>query len=256
MTDTQEIQSDTVAEVTNAAGLSDIVLVCEHASNFIPTALDNLGLDDIARTSHAAWDPGAQGVACEMSRILDAPLVSSCVSRLVYDCNRPPSAVDAMPARSEVFDIPGNQELSQAERETRTALYYDPFRAKLTHSLLQKKNAIVVTIHSFTPVYNGVSRAVEIGILHDTDKRLADGIIDVAQGRTSHIVRRNEPYGPGDGVTHTLQEHALPQSRLNVMVEIRNDLIQSAESQKTMADLLSNWITQAVKTLESTACRS
>ena len=42
-----------------------------------------------------------------MSRELDAPLVESCVSRLIIDCNRPLDAPDLVPSLSEVTTIPG-----------------------------------------------------------------------------------------------------------------------------------------------------
>jgi len=92
--------TDTYVLTENPDGQSPVVLVCEHASHYIPAQFDGLGLSDDARHSHAAWDPGAMGVALLMAKQMDAALVASGVSRLVYDCNRPPTAIDAMPARS------------------------------------------------------------------------------------------------------------------------------------------------------------
>ena len=90
----------------NPMGTSPVVVVCEHATNFIPSAYNNLGLVDGASESHAAWDPGALAVAKGLSDRLNAKLVASGVSRLVYDCNRPPSAPDAMPHQSEAIKVP------------------------------------------------------------------------------------------------------------------------------------------------------
>ena len=55
---------------------------------------------------------------------------------------------------------------------------------------------ILVTVHSFTPVYHGKKRSVEIGILHDKDARFADAMLETANDHTNAIVRRNKPYGP------------------------------------------------------------
>lgn len=120
-------QNEKVVEVTQASAGSAIVLVCEHASRFIPDYLNELGLSEDAQRSHAAWDPGALAVAEAMSDALGAVLVSSCVSRLVYDCNRPPDAPDAMPAQSEAYSIPGNANLSPLEKVDRVHRYYEPF---------------------------------------------------------------------------------------------------------------------------------
>ena len=243
---TQNQPSDTV-QIVNPTGGSAALLVCEHASWFIPDALDHLGLAADQRQSHAAWDPGALGVAMRMSQKLDATLIASTISRLVYDCNRPPSAPDAMPARSEVIDVPGNAGLTQADREQRAQTYYEPFRSAVAAHVSSATAPIIVTIHSFTPVYHGKSRAVEIGVLHDTDTRLADAMLDTAVQHTDALVLRNEPYGPENGVTHTLREHALPGEHLNVMLEIRNDLIQTEEQQNAMGDMIAVWVADAVE---------
>ena len=64
-------------------------------------------------------------------------------------------------------------------------------------------------------------------------------------------MRRNEPYSPEDGVTHTLKQHAIANGLANVMLEIRNSLVTDAESQRQMADMLSGWLTAAVAHLTS-----
>ncbi len=229
----------------NPDGSSCVVLVCEHASNHIPASFDALGLSPEQRQSHAAWDPGAMGVASRLADRLDAALIASGVSRLVFDCNRPPSAPDAMPARSEVVDVPGNAGLTEAQRAARAADFYHPFHSALRAQIARVADPILITIHSFTPVYHGAQRAVEIGILHDSDTRLADAMLRTAGAHTQANVQRNAPYGPEHGVTHTLKEHAIGQGHLNVMLEMRNDLIETAAQQDAMADMLASWIAAA-----------
>ncbi|MFL4469069.1 N-formylglutamate amidohydrolase [Tateyamaria armeniaca] len=241
-----------IVEVSRRNGRSPIVLVCEHASAHIPADLKDLGVSAAARRSHVAWDPGAMAVARAMSQTLDATLVSSTISRLVYDCNRPPEAPDAIPVRSEAYDVPGNRGLTNADRRARVARYYAPFRDRLASEIARRTDPIIVTIHSFTPVYNGQTREVEIGILHDSDSRLADAMLRNAPRRD---VRRNAPYGPKDGVTHTLKEHGLKHGHLNVMIEVRNDLIADDASQKTMAQMLTDWMGRALQDVGADACK-
>jgi predicted N-formylglutamate amidohydrolase len=111
-------------------------------------------------------------------------------------------------------------------------------------------------MHSFTPVYKGTQRQVEIGLLHDSDSRLADAMLELAPTQTGCVVRRNEPYGPQDGVTHTLKEHALPKTLPNVMIEVRNDLIQTEGQQRDMAILLAEWVRVACDRVEDTSCKA
>ena len=228
--------------VTNPTGASSVVLVCEHATSYIPAHFGNLGLPEEALKTHIAWDPGALAVAQELSRLLDAVLIAGGVSRLLYDCNRPPDAPDAMPPQSEIHHIPGNQNLSAADKAARVAEYYEPFRARLAQTMDTATDPVLVTIHSFTPVYHGQLRTVEIGVLHDSDSRLADAMLACAADHTKAEVRRNQPYGPEHGVTHTLKEHALPGNHPNVMLEIRSDLIANSADQIAMASLVAGWL--------------
>jgi len=191
----------------SADGKSAVVLVCEHASNRIPVSLGDLGLAGPALASHIAWDPGAAAVARALSRALDAPLVMPRFSRLVYDCNRPPDAPSAMPSRSERTEVPGNRSLTAAGRAARIAEVYQPFRDTLATVLSSRggrgAGPVLVTVHSFTPVYAGRRRLLDLGILHDSDRRLADALLRRLEREPGLAVRRNAPYGPQDGVTHT-----------------------------------------------------
>lgn len=228
--------------IHNAQAPSDIVIVCEHASCEFPPEFNELGISQDAAHSHIAWDPGALPIAKSLGDQLNAPLVAGGLSRLLYDCNRPPEAPDAIPVTSEDIPIPGNQNLPSDARAQRVQHIYGPFRKALAETVGTRPNAILITIHSFTPIYRGVSRPVEIGVLHDSDSRLADAMLDTAADHTNLRVERNQPYGPQDGVTHTLCEHALGQGHLNVMLEIRNDLITTQQEQTAMADMLTAWI--------------
>lgn len=243
-------------EILNKDAKSPVVLVCEHASSYIPAEFDDLGLSKDALKSHAVWDLGAMALATRMATKLDAVLVASKVSRLVYDCNRPPEATDAMPAQSEVIRVPGNVGLSAQQRAARVARYYQPFHQAVAEVMASKAAPTLATLHSFTPVYHGDPRAVEIGVLHDSDDRLADALLSLANGMVPHDVRQNQPYGPEHGVTHTLKEHALPAGHLNVMFEVRSDLIADAPAQARMAQILSAWVAQACAQVEADPCRA
>jgi predicted N-formylglutamate amidohydrolase len=244
--------SDDIVADINPEGRSAVVLVCEHASCFIPDEFDGLGLSENAKQSHAAWDIGALAVATGLSNRLNARLVAAKVSRLVYDCNRPPSAPDAMPEQSELIAVPGNKNLTQAQRMARAARFYTPFHDSLAAALAARPNPVLVTIHSFTPIYFGKKRLVEIGILHDNDSRLADAMLASAPAHTGANVQRNAPYGPEHGVTHTLKAHAINAGHANVMIEISSALIETPEQQDSMASTLFAWLSASLASLATT----
>jgi predicted N-formylglutamate amidohydrolase len=234
--------------LVNADGRCPCALVCEHASNRLPRALGTLGLDQSDLQRHIAWDIGAERVARRLAQLIDAPLVLQRYSRLAYDCNRPPDSPDAMPELSETTHIPGNRALSPADRLARIREIYRPFHAAVADLLDERsaagRRSTVVTVHSFTPVYKGQPRSVELGLLHDRDFRLAERLLP----RFADVdARFNEPYGPEDGVLHTLNLHAAPRGLAHVMVEIRNDLVADERGQQQWAERLCAALTQVVE---------
>lgn len=237
-----------VVHVEPAAPDASIILVCEHGSARIPDALAGLGLSPELLQSHIAWDPGALGVAHGLARRFAAPLVHGGISRLVYDCNRPPESPDAIPAHSEIHGVPGNLGLDAAARRERVDEIYWPFTNRLAAEIRTRRAALelMVTVHSFTPVYRGRRRDVEIGILHGKDARFAEQMVALAPAGQDHVVRLNKPYSAADGVAHTLDLHGAANRLPSVMLEIRNDLIATGAQQDDIADLMAKWIGQSL----------
>ncbi len=235
-------------ELVNPAGKSDILLICEHASHFIPESFHNLGLTDAECLSHIGWDIGAADMARVLSQQLDASLVLQRYSRLLYDCNRPPSEMSAIPPLSEVTAIPGNSELTDEQRHYRVERIYQPFHSEIEAQIKARTEAgrrtVVVTIHSFTPTYKGELRTVELGVICDNDNAFANTFYQIAQQVSDHDIRMNEPYGPSDPVLHTVTRHGTDHQIANVMLEVRNDLIEQAVGQHEWANLIGKVLNQ------------
>jgi predicted N-formylglutamate amidohydrolase len=233
--------------VENRAGRGTFVVLCDHASNFVPPEYRALGLGAAQLETHVAWDPGALGVARELARQLDAPLVRATVSRLVIDCNRPLDAPDLIAAVSETTAIPGNALLTDEERRRRIAFVHAPYHAAIEAIVDARLDAAtptaLVAVHSFNPVYRGVKRPWDIGILFDRDRTLADPLIGALKAEGLRV-GVNEPYSPADRVYYTLTRHAESRGLAAVMIEIRNDLIGDAESE-------SRWGTRLARVLSA-----
>ncbi|MEZ5778725.1 MAG: N-formylglutamate amidohydrolase [Paracoccaceae bacterium] len=251
--------SHPVVTTENGDAPGPFLLVCEHASNHFPPGFGVLGVSDDARQAHVAWDPGALGVARRLAANLNAPLIHAGVSRLVYDLNRPPHSADAMPARSEVFEIPGNRQMDAIKRWSRTKNIYLPFHtalhAEVAHRLADGNPPVIITVHSFTPIWFGKKRMVEFGIIHDADTTLADTVLAAAKRLTGLDARLNEPYSAADGVTHTLRLHATPYGLRSVMLEIRNDLIADPVAETAMADGLAPVLVAALAAITPEAAQ-
>ncbi|MGR3491000.1 MAG: N-formylglutamate amidohydrolase [Shimia sp.] len=208
------------------------LVTCDHATNRQPDGID-LGLPEADMQRHIAYDIGALGVARALAGHLDAPCISSNFSRLVIDPNR---GEDDPTLLMKLYDgsiIPGNRHADAAERDRRLAAYHRPYHD--AYAQLAAEHPILGAIHSFTPQLNGRPRRPwHVGILHAADTRLADPVIRRLELEADLTIGRNEPYSghlPGDAV----DRHALQQNRLNILIEIRNDLIGTAAQQKTWA---------------------
>ena len=242
-----------VAAIENPQGGSPILLICEHASNRLPARYGTLGLGPEELESHIAWDPGALGVAKELSRQLDAPLAHATVSRLALDLNRDPSAPDSIWTLSERTTIPGNLDLDEDERTIRVREVYDAFHDAVDTFVNTRMAAgelgAVVSIHSFTPVYRDVPRPWQIGIIFNRDETYARYVEAGLKQDPALTVGMNEPYSPADRVFHTLERHAERRGLPPLMIEIRNDLIRTEDGQASWANRLAPLLREGARTL-------
>ncbi|MBV7565823.1 N-formylglutamate amidohydrolase [Pseudomonas sp. PDM27] len=218
-----------------------VILVCEHASAFIPPELDGLGLTDEAARQHIAWDIGALALAESLSEALGATLISANYSRLLIDLNRPLEALDSIPVRSEIYDVLGNQRLDGATRQYRQERLFKPFHQKLSElidaRLAMGREVRVIGVHSFTPVYHGQPRAVEVGILFDRAHTYAHTLI---QGLAAHDLKvaANEPYEINPLEDMTVPFHGDQRGINAALIEVRNDLLQKPEAVRSWSDYL------------------
>jgi predicted N-formylglutamate amidohydrolase len=238
-----------VASVSNPLGSSSILLVCEHASHFIPPEYSGLSMAEQDLVSPAAWDPGALMVARRLSFKLDAVLIEATVSRLIYDCNRPPESSDAIRAQSELYEIPGNANISAEEHLSRVRTVHDPFHAAVDDALTKHiknngESSILISIHSFMPVYFGKHREAELGFLHGEGSTLAKAACDIATDEGRYRCRMNEPYSSADGVLYLIDRHGSTRGVPSLMLEISNALIASPVQAAQMGDYLASLLSR------------
>jgi predicted N-formylglutamate amidohydrolase len=214
----------------NPDGAAPLLLVCDHATRFLPRRLGTLGLSEAQLARHIAWDIGIAEVTRGLARGLDAPAVLSRFSRLAIDPNRALDDPTLIPEISDGVVIPGNQHLSPGDIQARIESFHRPYHGAIRRSLdalvARGPAPAVVSMHSFTPVMKGVERPWHVGILWDADPRLPRPLMARlrAQGLS---VGDNEPYSAHDGHGHTLFEHAMARGLAHVLIEIRQDLIDT-----------------------------
>jgi predicted N-formylglutamate amidohydrolase len=231
------------------ASRSPFLLVCDHAGRRIPQRLHDLGLSDADLARHIAWDIGIAGVGRRLADRLDAPLIMQPYSRLVIDCNRPPGSDESIVASSDGTQIAGNVNLFAEETTMRAHEIFEPYHAAI-HKLLDARQkaqqpAILISLHSFTPVYAGVARPWQAGVLYNRYRALADTLRGLLRAPGDLIVGDNEPYSVDDETDYTIPVHGEQRSIPHVAIEIRQDLIGDDSGQIYWAERLANLLPQA-----------
>jgi predicted N-formylglutamate amidohydrolase len=226
----------------NAAGASPFLLTSDHYGRILPRALGDLGVAEAELTRHIAWDIGIAGVAERLARMLDAHLIAQRYSRLVIDCNRPPGAASSIPVVSEATSIARNEGISEHEREARRREIFEPYHhrinAVIDGRLHAKRPTVLVSLHSFTPVYAGVARPWHIGTLYNRDTVLPHLLLKHLRAESDLVVGDNEPYAVSNLTDYTIPVHGEARGLVNTGIEIRQDLIADPSGQQQWAERL------------------
>ena len=237
----------------NEDGAAPVLLLCDHASRFIPRQLNKLGLDEAELARHIAWDIGAADVTRELSRHLDAPAMFSHFSRLIVDPNRGLDDPTLVPQISDGTIISGNRGLSPQAIEARIASFHRPYHQAVDRAIAARlsrgETPAIVSIHSFTPVIRGVERPWEIGILWCQDARIPGPLIERLRAR-GLTVGDNEPYSAREGLGYTIELHADPRALPNVLIEVRQDLIDTHHGAADWATVLAEELAPVLNGLD------
>ena len=238
------LASDEVPPVLeeNAASRSPFLFTCDHYGRLIPRSLGNLGLPASELERHIAWDIGIAGVATRLASATGAHLIAQRYSRLVIDCNRPFESPGSIPLISEATEIAGNSGLSKEQIAARRAAIFAPYHDRIAQALdaraAQNRPTVLVSLHSFTPLYAGVARPWHIGTLYQRDTRLPPLFLELLRAEENLVVGDNEPYAVDDTTDYTIPVHGERRGLINSGLEIRQDLIANEAGQIEWADRL------------------
>ncbi len=234
----------------NETGKAPLLLLCDHASKAVPKALGDLGIPASELSRHIGWDIGALDAAIELSEVLDAPLVASGYSRLVIDCNRWPGGEGSTPEMSDGTEVPANKGLTKEQVEGRAAACFWPYHREVDR-LLDAMSAggrriCMLVVHSFTPVMKGFVRPWHVGVLWNDDPRLPEPLLAELRCDKSLVIGDNEPYSARASYEYTLTAHARPRAIPHCSLEVRQDLIGTADDARSWGRRLATPISTAV----------
>jgi predicted N-formylglutamate amidohydrolase len=233
--------------IENPGGGSPILFTADHAGRVIPRALGDLGLTEPDLSRHIAWDIGIAGVTSRLAKLLDATAIFQTYSRLVIDCNRRPDVPGAFPVVSEATPIPGNKNLTEAEKLARRIAIFDPYHEAIA---ALKTGRIYIAMHSFTPVYLGNARPMQVALLYNRNPRLSHLMAGLLRAEGDLAVAENQPYYVSDESDYGVPVHAERAGLDYLEIEIRQDLIADESGQQEWAARLARLLPRAVETLK------
>ena len=236
--------------IYNAQGKAPILLVCDHASREFPAAMKHLGVADWVLDNHVACDIGAAMVTRHLADRLDAPAVLAGYSRLIIDLNRQLDRSSTFIKVSDGIAIPGNLEISEAEKVQRIQSFFSPYHDAVSQQLDTFKARNIapafLSIHSCTPVFNDVVRHYQIGVMWDSDPRIPVPLMRRLRENPELRIGDNEPYSGRQPRDYTVDFHAESAGLANVGIEVRQDLVDTPEGAGKWADILADAFEQVL----------
>ncbi|MGP1396761.1 MAG: N-formylglutamate amidohydrolase [Inquilinaceae bacterium] len=228
--------------LVNPDGKARVLLVADHAGAAIPASMDRLGLGDAPMERHIAYDIGIGWLTGRLATLLDAPAMMHNYSRLLIDPNRPLDDPTSICAISDGVIVPGNRHVTAAEAAARAASFFHPYHqavdAAIGRWLDRGVAPAIVSLHSFTPEMRGFPRPWQVGILWGKDGRMAEPLIAALARDPALCVGDNEPYSGLNMHGYTIETHALARGLANVLIEVRQDQIETESDAHAWADRL------------------
>ena len=199
---------------------SSVIFTCEHAGNHVPEQYQSLfgGYSEILE-SHRGWDPGAWPLANFLAEQMEAPVFGCLITRLLIETNRSPDNPQLFSEYSTPLPIESKEKLIQN--------IYKPYREQV-QKVIEKmtKPVLHLSIHSFTPIWHGQERKVDIGILFDPTQNI-EAVFSQQLKDNLHAnlpefqIRFNEPYkGTDDGFTTWLKKQYSKDDYTGIEIEV------------------------------------
>lgn len=242
-----------VVEVLRPSSPAPLVLLCEHASNQV-VGVPLTDSDRELLTQHWGYDIGAAQVVHALSTSLDAAAALARISRLICDLNRGPDSPTLFLKRAGDVEVSFNRDLTPDQKATRLARIYHPYHQAVDALIREQKEAggaaLLISIHSFTPVYDGKRRAMEVGVLFDEYDDLAERLADACR-LAGFVVALNEPYSGKDGMIFSAARHGRAHQVPFLEIELRQDTIDTPDKARAVAARLADPIAQLLRAVQT-----
>ena len=222
-----------------------ILFIADHASNYIPDTLNNLGLTKNQINTHISFDLGIKDLCISLSKSFNAKYIVGDHSRLLIDLNRGISDPTLIPVIVDKKVIPRNINLSDYEKRKRVLRIYKKYHDDIRKIIKRDNINILISLHSFNPIFKNKKRNIHFGILSNQDRKLSEVILNEMRRRKIRV-GDNEPY-KGNLIGDTMHKHGLQNHMHHSLIEVRNDLLSSSTKINRVSVLLKEIIDESIK---------
>ncbi len=220
--------------------IGPFLFICEHASGRVPPPLTTTDSDDYWLASHWGVDIGARDLCLALSARLASPTVLARFSRLLCDANR--HRDHPVLIRPDISGAPltFNSGLDAAEVRRRVERYHEPYHQAVDAALAAVGPAVVlVSVHSFTPVWEQQVRTMDTGVLFDEARSGADAhSLHAALESQGFFSALNEPYSGANGLMYAADRHGQDRGVRHLELELNQALICTPRRIEQVADRL------------------
>ncbi len=188
-----------------------VVFTCEHASNRVPSPLTTAPAEEALLRSHWGWDIGMRQMTMEAAAQTRSVAVLARFSRLVCDANRHRDSPTLILPAVEQTPLSFNQHLDEAEVARRQEHYHEPYHQAIDDALTERLHhpgpLLLLSMHSFTPVWQHQLRPMDVGVLFGEHHALAEEL--AAHLRSEGLYTAlNAPYSGANGLMYAADRHS------------------------------------------------
>lgn len=203
-----------------------LIISCEHGGNEVPPRFAPLfkQAQNVLNT-HRGIDFGALELASALEKATKAPFFYSTVTRLLIEMNRSLHH----PELFSEFSSP----LSPEEKQELIQTYHHAYWGPIFQKVEELGDVFHLSMHSFTPVLNGVTREAEIGILYDPERLCEEKLAIQWKALFEKLlpsfrIRMNYPYlGTSDSLVTALRKKFFCPTYRGIELEVNQGLIET-----------------------------
>ena len=229
-------------KVVNPDAVGTFLFTAEHASCLLPCAHSEIEAQIVQ--THWGWDIGIAPLLERVCSTLTCRGVQGQVSRLWIDTNRAPHQEGLIKETVEGATLSFNRGVSPEIRAERIVSVHEPYHQAISRAIqAHERSPLLVSLHSFTPVWNQRLRSMDIGVLFDRDERLAYALAALLEDE-GFFVALNEPYSGKNGLIYAAHRHGTEREIPYVELEFNQSILSSSRRVASIASRLAHVLTR------------